>query len=393
MVSGFDINRVARDDRVLGEIYTDPEIFELEMEKIFYRSWVYVAHESELPQPGDYKAAYIGLQPLIVSRGMDDGNIYVMFNRCRHRGAVVCQEAFGNSNYFRCPYHGWTYTNKGDLVGVPYRQAYGKDFSTSDLGLVHVPKVASYRGFIFASLSEDVPTLEEHLGRSRPYIDWVVDLSPEGIDLSVGAHRAIYKANWKLQMENTVDNYHFSFVHQSFVKIVEKRKGGKHDASGNPTWRSCDLGNGHGMLDFGEQHALGGANMPFNMNVFPNIGLVSAHLRVVRPLAVDRTEVTLYPILLKGVSDELNESRLREHEEFYGPAGFGAPDDIEVAFERVYAGIRAEGNPWVLFNRGVERENVDDKGIRYGHVTDEVGQRGFYRQWRRMMSDADERKE
>src|SRR6185312_16406580 len=105
-----------------------------EMERIYGRTWVYVGHQSELPKPGDYITAYIGLQPVIVSHGTD-GTIYVLMNRCRHRGAVVCREAQGTGGQFRCMYHAWVYDSRGDLIGVAQRNGYGPDFPQAELGL------------------------------------------------------------------------------------------------------------------------------------------------------------------------------------------------------------------------------------------------------------------
>src|SRR5581483_4288923 len=177
---GFNVDDYVREDRVHGRVYTDPDIFDLEMERIFGRSWVYVAHESEISAPGDYKATWIGQQPVIVTRDADDGRIHVLSNRCRHRAATVCQDEQGTAHYFRCAYHGWTYNNRGDLIGVPYRHGYGEGFSYAEFGLVRVPRVASYRGFLFASLSSEGQDFGEWLGNARHYLDKFLDLSPVG---------------------------------------------------------------------------------------------------------------------------------------------------------------------------------------------------------------------
>src|SRR5699024_7875191 len=151
----FDVNNYVKEGAVHGDIYNDPEVFDIEMDKIFGQTWVYVAHESEVANPGDYKTTRIGKQPVIVSRSADTDEINVLFNRCRHRGASVCQKESGNANAFRCAYHGWTYANNGDLLGVPMKDGYGKEFDKSEMGLVKVACVDSYNGFIFASLNPD----------------------------------------------------------------------------------------------------------------------------------------------------------------------------------------------------------------------------------------------
>jgi phenylpropionate dioxygenase-like ring-hydroxylating dioxygenase large terminal subunit len=380
------------DWRVHGSLYTDPALFALEQERVFRGSWLYVAHESELPEPGDYKTTYAGTQPVIVARGADDGELRVMLNRCRHRGASVCQDEAGNANYFRCPYHGWTYRNSGELRGITYDDAY-PEMDRSRLGLVRLPRVASFAGFVFASFLESGPSLEEHLGNARPYLEIVARQGPGGIRLSAGSHKISYRGNWKLQIENTIDNYHFGFVHRSFLDVLADRIGQAppimHNVLTNPEWRTMDLGNGHSVHEFGDpqtgsnQGQLG--DLPFNLIVFPNLCFVGAQVRHILPKATDRTEVRLYPMLHEGSPDEENAAILRSHEGFYGPAGMGGADDIEVAFERVTDGLQASEEDWLVMSRGLHREQPADNGVLVGHAADELPQRAFYRRWRVLM--------
>lgn len=158
MNTGVDYRELVLRDRVSGRVYYEPGIFQDELEKIWYREWIYVAHESEIPQAGDYVTRQIGLQPVIVSRD-EDGKVNLLLNRCMHRGNTVCQSECGNSHAFRCAYHGWTYDNRGDLVGVPYAAGYDESFRKEDHGLAKVARVAAHRGLIFASLSPHGPSL------------------------------------------------------------------------------------------------------------------------------------------------------------------------------------------------------------------------------------------
>lgn len=375
------------EDRVHGRVYTDDDVFEAEMERIFGQFWLYVGHESELPGPGAYKTTYMGLQPVIVVRGADDGEIRVLFNRCRHRAAIVCQYEKGYANFFRCPYHGWTYSNTGRLTGCPFQDGYGKNFNKDELGLVPVPQVDVYQGFIFAKLSEGGPTLEEYLGHAKPFIDEVARLGPEGIELTAGVQKGAYNGNWKLQIENSIDPYHFGFTHESWLEITGKKREWIQDIREGTTRKTMDLGNGHSVSTTDHQKlGIGSYTQAFSLILFPNVVLIGSQIRVVRPIGPMRTEVSVYPFLLKGVPEEVNTQRLRTHEAFYGSAGFGYPDDIEVAFNRVHQGLKAQGDPWLIISRGLEDERVDEKGIRYGGATAEIPQRAFYRQWRRMMT-------
>jgi phenylpropionate dioxygenase-like ring-hydroxylating dioxygenase large terminal subunit len=431
MDSSFELDRLVGPGWVDGSIYTDPVIFDREMERIFRTTWVYVAHDSEVAVPGDYQTRTIAGEPLIVSRD-EDGQVHVFLNRCTHRGNSVCQHAAGNSQFFRCRYHGWTFSNKGDLVGVPYDQRYGDDFEPAALGLTEVPRMAVHRGFIFVSLSADAPPLADHLRGAAEMIDLFVDQSPAGtIRLDAGVQRAEYRGNWKFV---GMDGYHSSFVHKSIAMLQGKqdparakehgetdpdsnlavRKLGNPDKVGNRTW---DYGNGHVRLDSSPQrlpkvesilnqlratahgreylermerrhgpdeaHRLICISEP-HISIFPNMQLVGYHVRVIEPLAADRTVINGYPAMLDGVPDEINVERLRRHEWFFSSAGFGTPDDYEI-FERNQLGLAADLNPRVLLARGHGEETEVD-GVIEGSYSDEVPQRGQITRWSELMA-------
>ena len=397
----IDIDALSRDGMVNSRIYTDPAVFDLEIEKIFHKTWVYVAHETELPDGGDYKLTYIGRHPVIVARSSDDGQVRVFFNRCRHRGATVCQMEYGNANYFRCAYHGWVYNNGGGLVGVPFEEGYGEGFDKNKLGLVQVPRVDSYQGFVFASLSPDGPSLKEHLGNAMPYIDKFAMQGGQGIEVNIGNQKFGYNGNWKMQMENTVDGYHAGFVHASYFEIIGKRSGRKLNFGPREGQHVIDLGNGHAVLDIEPgginattENSRGSNSGPgFNMTVFPNVAFLFSQIRHIRPVAPNRTEITLYPIRLKGAPPEVNSRRLKEHLDFYGPASFAAPDDWEM-FLRCQTGFQANEPineaDWVRLYRGLHEEEVDPQtGARATSQMDEASQRALHRHWKKMMTAGD----
>jgi phenylpropionate dioxygenase-like ring-hydroxylating dioxygenase large terminal subunit len=417
--AGIDYDALVKEDRVHGSVYTDPQIFAEEMERIFHRGWVYVGHAGEVPEPGDFRLKKIGQQSVIMVRG-EDGQVRLLMNRCRHRANTVCQVERGNAKVFRCAYHGWTYRNNGDLSAVTYQDGYDASFRKEDYGLSPVPRMDMYRGFIFGSLSPAGIMLDEHLGRPvKEQLDYFVDLSPEGdLDVTAGVHKYGYQGNWKFQLENGMDGYHPNFVHQTFFTAVQKRTGMKLDLfTSHSAGLTRDLGNGHVMLDsreynkanshllraalpttpggedyrtamvqrYGQQRAeelltAGGTHML----VFPNLILIGVQIRVVQPISAAETQVFLYPTLLKGVAPAMNIARLRGHEAFFGPAGKGAVDDLEM-FERNQAGLSARVDPWLLLSRGMQRERRDVDGTLIAQMTDEVTQRGIWRQWKKMM--------
>ncbi|HJU10603.1 MAG TPA: Rieske 2Fe-2S domain-containing protein, partial [Candidatus Binataceae bacterium] len=185
----IDYTTLIKRDRIHTSLYSDPDVLTDEFERIFHRGWVYVGHAGEIPNPGDFRLKKIGRHPVIMVRD-DHGDVRLLFNRCRHRGSTVCQLEAGNAPTFRCAYHGWTYRNNGELAGVPYQDGYGGSFRREEMGLLSVPRMDAYRGFIFGSLSPAGITLDDHLGRpAKEQIDLFVDLSPEGeIEVQAGVH-------------------------------------------------------------------------------------------------------------------------------------------------------------------------------------------------------------
>ncbi len=415
VIQAVDYDALVGEDRVHSRVYTDPQVFEDEMERIFHRGWVFVGHASEIPNAGDYRLAWVGRYPIIMARG-EDGQVRLLSNRCRHRANTVCQIERGNTRFFRCDYHGWMYRNDGSLASVSYPDAYDGSFRKEDFGLVPLPRMASYRGFIFGSIAPNGISLTNHLGKAAEQIDFFVDLSPEGeIDVRGGIHKYGYRGNWKLQVENSMDGYHPNFVHKTYFGLMS-RKGiaaPTRHFGGSSIAVTRDFGRGHVMLDYRECNREGqllsvapGAEKyraamvarygearakellnagGTHLLVFPNLIMIGVQLRVVRPIGPAETEVYLYPTLLKGVDPEMNGWRLRGHENFFGPAGFGAPYDIEM-FERIQVGLRNELDPWLVLSRGIARERREPDGTRVGHVTDEVTQRGIWREWKRVMT-------
>jgi hypothetical protein len=121
-----------------------------------------------------------------------------------------------------------------------------------------------------------------------------------------------------------------------------------------------------------------------NLAIFPNLLIIGIQLRITIPVSAKRTDVHLWPTTLKGVPEEINVARLRAHESFYGPAGGGAPDDVEM-FNRCTEGLRVKGAEWLELSRGLDRERIGADGLTVGHITDEVPQRAFYHRWKALM--------
>lgn len=413
----FDINDLVQDDRIHKSLYSDPEIFEQELDKVFNSTWIWVGHESEVSEAGAYKTAYIGRQPVIISRDRKK-NIHVLLNRCRHRGATVCEGKKGKTKAFTCPYHGWGYSLDGELRAVPKPEEYEGVIDKKDFPLEKL-RHETYQGMIFATFRDDIEPLEDFLGGARKWIDLFMKQSG-GYPMKVlGDHRFRFPGNWKIQLENTTDAYHFPIVHKSFISSLDEETSDIFDFLDGAGFVE-DLGNGHSVMvmipelvDLEENldepipdrfkeladalfaegrtdqevrrlvRAAGGSG--FNLNLFPNVACSMAFFRALTPISAEETEIHHVALGGEGAPVAFNQMRMRLHEHFQGPMGFGTPDDAE-GWERVQKGSRAGQDGWILLNRGKAHLTTSQDGNVAGAVCSETGMRAAYQMWKRMMT-------
>ena len=360
-------------------MFTEPAFFELEMKYIFEGNWLYLAHESQIAEPGDYLTVNMGRQPVMITRDKQ-GELHALINACAHRGAMLCRRRVGNKSTLTCPFHGWTFSNTGALLKAKDQKVGGYPDSFKKEGshdLKRVARFESYKGFLFGSLNPDVKPLTEYLGETTKIIDNIVDQALEGLEVLRGVSSYIYQGNWKLQAENGADGYHVSSVHWNYASTMQRRN---YDAGGTKAvdaegWSKSMGGfysyeNGHMLLwtqllnpevrpvyayreelkeKLGEARADSIVNQTRNLCLYPNVYLMdqfSTQIRVLRPLAVDRTEVTIYCFAPKGESVESRALRIRQYEDFFNVSGMGTPDDLEEfrACQFGYAGLDAEWN-------------------------------------------------
>jgi phenylpropionate dioxygenase-like ring-hydroxylating dioxygenase large terminal subunit len=411
-----DIRELVRGPRIHGSLYRDPAVFQRELEAIWHKVWVYVGHDSEVPRPGDFVRRMIGLQPVIMVRGADRA-IRVFFNRCRHRANMLCHVERGNAETFICPYHGWTYANTGAMLEPSFEEGYDSNLRKEDFGLTPVPRLGVYRGLVFASLAAQGPSLADHLGQVTEYIDLFMDLSPVGeIDLRTGVQKLRYAGNWKFLPENSLEgDYHGPFIHRVAFELHGKRTG--LDLSSLYQNEIPDvirsLPGGHMVEDYRKaamtppqrkpspaREAYAAAmeqrygaekarqlltTIPPLVYVFPNLLYVMTHIRRVQPVSVGETYAYYQPVFLKGVPEEINVARLREHEFGFGPAGFISPDDIEI-MERNQIGVAAQGDEWLFVGRGLHRDKTLPDGGTIGYTMDENHIRGMWQHYLSLMA-------
>lgn len=200
-------------------VLNDPDLHRAELDRIFTRCWVFVGHVSEIPTPGDYVLRYVGEDQFILVRD-EDGEIHLLLNNCVHRASPVCRAERGNTSHFRCPYHGWIYTNSGKWNGAPHRRKAYRKLDTERWGLREAPRVDTYNGLIFACLDPEAMPLREYLGDMCWYLDLLFDLDEQGMSVAGDPHRWIVQSNWKSGAENFAgDAYHVVALHQSLEEI------------------------------------------------------------------------------------------------------------------------------------------------------------------------------
>ena len=394
--------------------YTDSDLFEREMRDLFGGVWTYLGHESQIREPGDFVTTTLGRRPVLLCRS-DDGQVRALLNRCMHRAVVVCTEPCGRAARFTCPYHGWTYANDGRLAAVPFAAEYGPDFDKAERSLRPVTHVDSRSGFLFGSMREDPPPLEDWLGPAASWIDFFADRAPDGaLSLSPVPLRVRFAGNWKLVWDNAADGLHATFAHRSYNDLGHQRD--RHtvlarDPARTPMYASA-LGHGHQVVDqrpdlhngfwasqrpvphsdvltaalrervgaerAGEWLELATGAM-VNLSVFPNLIFVGNQLMVVEPLSVGETRLTLWLMVSPRHPDEVDSLRLRVEEDF---TNFGTPDDLAM-FERAQQGLAVEEVEWVDISRGVhlDDERRGSDGVVTGPITSEAPARGFWDAW------------
>jgi benzoate/toluate 1,2-dioxygenase alpha subunit len=388
------LNSLLEEDREKGlyrckrEMFTSPELFELEMKHIFEGNWIYLAHESQIPEKNDYYTVTMGRQPVFIARNRN-GELNAFINACSHRGATLCRFKSGNKATYTCPFHGWTFDTNGKLLKVkdPIEAGYPDSFNCSGShDLKKIARFESYRGFLFGSLNPDVVPLVEHLGESAKIIDMIVDQSPEGLEVLRGSSTYVFEGNWKLQAENGADGYHVTATHWNYAATQGQRKekdaGDDIRAMSAGGWAKKGGGfysfeNGHLLLwtrwdnpedrplherreqlvaEVGEARADWMIGHSRNLCLYPNLYLMdqfSSQLRIARPISVDKTEVTIYCIAPKGESAEARAHRIRQYEDFFNVSGMATPDDLE-EFRACQEGFMGRSAPWNDMSRGAK---------------------------------------
>jgi phenylpropionate dioxygenase-like ring-hydroxylating dioxygenase large terminal subunit len=338
-------------------IFADREIYELERERLFARCWLYLGHESEVPQRGDFVTRYMGEEPVILCRDRT-GKLRAVLNLCRHRGNRVCRADRGNTNLFTCSYHGWSYATDGSLALVPMMDAF-PGLERENWGLISAAQIDSYKGLIFATFDPQAPSLPQYLGHMAWYLDILFDRRQGGTEVS-GPHRWLVEANWKTAAENFGgDGYHITSTHGSAREL-----GIDTTTSQTRQWnKGCQIscGNGHilvswltppdsgpwfaqpdeRLVDYMRQHAgeiearLGTVRAtqiaPSAGTVFPNLSVhwLTRTIRVWQPRGPDKMEIWSWAVVDKAAPAEIKDVMRFVSQYRFSPSGVFEQDDMD----------------------------------------------------------------
>lgn len=434
-----EIKRQLGEDRLPQTAFNNKQIFDLEQERIFNRDWLYVGHESEIPNPGDYASRNLGENPFIFIRD-EEGEIRVLFNSCRHRGTKLCESDQGNASHFRCPFHGWTYKNNGDLIGVPQKHEAFPDIEPDEWSMVSAPRVDSYGGLVFASLAEEGPSLDEYLGGLQWYLDLSLKLGDGGMEVIGEPHRYEVNMDWKMRSEGgRGDSYHTAFTHRSIIEAdiadvgsgdeveditenteyVRKVNLGRHAASLKLSAPQFDLYFDHPKEYLNpeahlseDQHDVARRSFVNTYGIFPNVSILHLSLKTEpdapnrgvmllrqwQPKAPGKSEMIVWMFAPKNAPDEYKDAVRKAGMTAFTPAGNFEQDDVAVwsrAVESAGSSFARLNNLSLNYEMGSDdmTEPVDDglnteewPGTVYHGALTDAFMRPYYEYWQEQLS-------
>lgn len=413
------------------DAYADKDLFDLEMEYIFERTWSFLGIEAQVREPHDFFTTSIGRSPILVTRDKD-GALGAFLNICRHKAAILCREEEGRAKVHSCLYHHWSYDSSGKNLAMKDKTlgCYPEAFEKGDHGLIRIARIDTYKGLIFGSLSADVPALGDFLGDMRFFIDLVMDQDKNGMEFIPGRAPYYFNANWKLQLDNGLDPYHVTSAHASLVSLKKKRSSNVDPKTVRTRDWDQHEGGGHHAFNFPNGHAayvleaIDPEKQPlyemlpeltdrfgkdiadamlngYQLHIFPNLQIANSAAGIFRkfhPVAVDRTEMQVR--CLGGVGEPVARRalRLRQFEDFFNASGLASPDD-SVLYEGCQSGFQSARPPYLQgYSRGLSImvEGANDEARRFGlnplqslssagRTAAEINLYSPYREWQRML--------
>jgi len=423
------VRGLVRPDCIHRDVYLDPEVFDLEMERLWRNAWIYVGHDSQVPNPGDFYSAQIGREPVIMVRGTDT-KVRVLPNRCSHKGTKLVSATQGHcqAGLLRCPYHGWTYRLDGTLRSVPMKSGY-EGVQEPLRGLTELNSF-NYRGFVFVRLAHEGLGFQEFFGDSLTSIDNMVDRSPEGrLEVAGPPLRYLHDCNWKMYVENLNDAMHPMVAHESsagtakrlwnsappgtpkpmvieqftpFVNDYEffEKMGVKvyphgHSYTGvnfsiHSSYSSVGEYEKRMVAAYGEERARAIlSEARHNTVYYPSLTIKGAiqTIRVARPLAVDKTLIESWTFRLVGAPDEILARSATYSRLINAPTSMVGHDDLH-CYRAIQEGLASASSNWVSLHRNfTPTESAGITGT-FG-ATNEAPMRGQYRAWAELMTQVE----
>ncbi len=417
-----------QDGLISRRIFADPEVYQMEIDRIFGRGWFFLGHESEIPNPGDLVSRQCGLDPAILVRD-DEGVVRAFLNSCRHRGMRVCRTDRENVRFLRCPYHGWAYRNNGELASAGAENHYGEgELKKDELGLIPVAQLGIYRGLIFATWDAEAPTLDEWLGDMKWYLDIIFGRTGEIEFVGVPQIWDVDCA-WKFATDNFTDNFHVFWAHQSLVHlgllpnfvdfasyghmvtlknghILHFVQGAPHDEHtkglGLPKvmWPRFNDNLNAGQAEIAMKHGYSAGT------VWPNfhwlqltsaadteslpVGILNVRLEV--PINATRTRMYSWFAIDKSAPAEYRKTSYESYVRNFGPSGIFDQDDMENWEDCTVAAVGPAAKRHTLHHKmGLNRKTAaaaewPGPGTAYPDSYGEMTQRAWYGEWLNRMT-------
>jgi PAH dioxygenase large subunit len=426
LANGEALERIVRPEEgvISRRIFADPEVYELELERIFGRAWFFIGHESEISECGDMVARQCGVDPVILLRDQA-GVVRAFLNSCRHRGMRLCRTDYQRATTLRCPYHGWSYATSGELLAASSEHHYGPgELDKSELGLIPVTRLGIYRGLVFGSWDAAAPSLEQWLGDMRWYMDIIFGRTGEIEFVGVPQIWEV-ECSWKFATDNFTDNFHVYWTHQSLVELGLLPSDPDFASHGH----MVTLDNGH-ILHFvlgPPIEAFQGMGLPKSLwplfkehldpaqaqiaqahgysagTMWPNfhwLQLVTAgdtksepvgilNLRLEIPLSPTRTRMYSWFAIDKAAPPDYRKISYETYVRCFGPSGIFDQDDMENWEECTAAARGPAAKRYALHHKmGIGR--LPDAtwlgpGTSYADSYGEMTQRAWYAEWLRRM--------